>query len=115
VARVVICDDSRVMRRLLRRALEEAGHVIVGEAQNGQEGVNLYKKLKPDVMTMDINMPLLSGLEATKEIRREFPVAKVIIVSSMGQKWYMDAAREAGAKGFLVKPFSSKELRAAIC
>ena len=88
--------------------LEEAGHQIVGEAVNGQEGIDKYKQLKPDLVTMDITMPVLDGIEAVGEIMEYDADAKVIMVTAAGQKTNMVEALKRGAADFIQKPFESE-------
>ena len=71
MAKILIVDDSRTSRKILREVLEEAGHEIVGEAANGEEGIIMYKELKPDAVTMDITMPVMNGLDALAIIKKE--------------------------------------------
>ena len=102
---VLIVDDSRTSRRILKDILERADYSIVGEAINGKEGVDLYKKLQPDIVTMDITMPEMDGIEALKQIRKEFPDAKVVMITAAGQKDKMMEAVKLGAAEFVSKPF----------
>jgi two-component system chemotaxis response regulator CheY len=105
MAKILIVDDSKTSRRFLRDMLEEAGHEIVGEAVNGQEGVDKYFELKPDVVTMDITMPQKDGIEAVADIVAGDPDAKVIMVTAAGQKTNMIEALKRGASDFIQKPF----------
>ena len=102
---VLIVDDSRTSRRVLRDILERAGYKIVGEAVNGQEGFGDYVKLHPDIVTMDITMPEMDGIEALKLIKKNNPDAKVVMVTSAGQKEKMMEALKSGAVEFVSKPF----------
>ena len=103
--RVLITDDAAFMRATLRNLLEKEGFVVAGEAANGEEAVRLYQELKPDIVTMDITMPVMNGIDAIKEIMKIDPNAKIIVCSAMGQKPMVIEALQAGAKDFLVKPF----------
>ncbi len=105
MAKILIVDDSKTSRRFLRDMLEEAGHEVVGEAVNGQEGVDKYFELNPDVVTMDITMPQKDGIEAVAEIVGRDPAAKVIMVTAAGQKTNMVEAIKKGASDFIQKPF----------
>ncbi|KUP06830.1 chemotaxis protein CheY [Bacillus coahuilensis m2-6] len=105
MARILIVDDAKFMRLTLKNMLENGSHEIVGEGENGQEAIDLYREFKPDLLTLDITMPVKSGLEALKEIHTEFPDAKVIMCSAMGQQKMVVEAIESGAKDFIVKPF----------
>ena len=100
-------DDSRTSRKLLRSILEEGGHEIIGEAKDGQEGVKQFQALKPEVVTMDITMPIMDGLEALKNIREEKEDAKVIMVTAAGQQNKMMDAIKLGASEFVTKPFDA--------
>ncbi|KIY21471.1 MULTISPECIES: response regulator [Mesobacillus] len=110
MARILIVDDAKFMRITLTNILRKANHEIVGEAENGREAVMLYRELKPDLVTMDITMPEMSGLEAVKEIKKDFKDAKIIMCSAMGQQKMVVDAIEAGAKDFIVKPFDDSQV-----
>ena len=101
---VLIVDDSDFMRDLLREILEE-DHDVVGEAENGVEAVELYQESRPDLVMMDITMPIRNGIEATDEITAGDPAAKVIMCTSVGQEEKMKSAIKAGASGYIKKPF----------
>lgn len=114
MARVLIVDDAAFMRMMIKDILEKNGFEVVGEASNGLKAVELYEKEKPDVVTMDITMPDMDGIEAVKAIKASDPAAKVIMCSAMGQQsMVMDAIR-AGAKDFIVKPFQADRVLEAI-
>ncbi|MBQ6416546.1 MULTISPECIES: response regulator [Butyrivibrio] len=102
---VLIVDDSRTSRRFLSDILERAGYKIVGEAVNGQEGFDQYVKLHPDIVTMDITMPVMDGIDALKLIKRNNPDAKVVMITAAGQKEKMMEALKIGAVEFVSKPF----------
>ncbi|ESU33180.1 chemotaxis protein CheY [Bacillus sp. 17376] len=110
MARILIVDDAKFMRITLTNILKKANHEIVGEAENGREAVELYRELKPDLVTMDITMPEMSGLDAVKEIKKDFNDAKIIMCSAMGQQKMVVDAIEAGAKDFIVKPFDDSQV-----
>ncbi|MED1472543.1 response regulator [Bacillus salipaludis] len=114
MARILIVDDKSLMRNTLKAIFTKTDHVVVGEAENGMEAIQLFKELKPDMVTMDITMPEMSGLEAIKVIRRDFPEAKVIMCSAMGQQKIIMEAIEAGAKDFIVKPFDDCRVMEAL-
>ncbi|MCX7799488.1 MAG: response regulator [Fimbriimonadales bacterium] len=103
--RILITDDALFMRVTLKNILTQNGYEVAGEASNGAEAVELYKQLKPDLVTMDITMPEMDGIAALKEIRAIDPDAKVVMCTAMGQKNMVVEAIQAGAKDFIVKPF----------
>ncbi len=111
---VLIVDDSRTSRRVLRDILERAGYNTAAEAINGKEGVDLYAKLKPDIVTMDITMPEMDGLEALRQIREGDPEAVVIMITSAGQKEKMVEAVKLGAAEFVSKPFVEETVLEAL-
>ncbi|ERK31842.1 MULTISPECIES: response regulator [Clostridium] len=114
MSKVLIVDDAAFMRMMIKDILEKNGFEVVGEANNGLKAVELYKKESPDVVTMDITMPDMDGIEAVKQIKAFDPGAKVIMCSAMGQQsMVMDAIR-AGAKDFIVKPFQAERVLEAI-
>ncbi|MGI8510921.1 MAG: response regulator [Gemmatimonadaceae bacterium] len=102
---VLVCDDAVFMRTMLGDILQQAGFTVVGEADTGAEAVAKYKELRPDLVTMDIVMPDMGGIEAVREITTFDPEAKVVMCSAMGQQALVVDAIEAGAKDFVVKPF----------
>ena len=110
---VLITDDSDFMRNLLREILEEE-HTIVGEAENGVEAVELYKEHDPDVVMMDIAMPIQDGIEATAEIKGIDPETNVIMCTSVEQEEMMKDAIKAGADGYITKPFQKPNVLEAI-
>lgn len=114
MAEILIVDDSKTSRKMLRGLLEEDGHTIVGEAVNGEEGYLKYKELMPDIVTMDITMPVMDGIEALKLIIHEQKEAKVVMITAAGQKEKMVDAVQAGASDFLVKPFDHEQIKAVI-
>lgn len=114
MANILIVDDSRTSRKILRSILESAGHTIVGEAANGEEGVKLYDELKPDLVTLDITMPVLDGIGALQRIKEAFPTSKAIMVTAAGQKTKMVEAVKYGADEFIPKPFEPEKLVAVV-
>jgi len=109
-ARVLICDDAEFMRNMLKDILINAGFEIVGEAINGVDVIEKYKVLRPDIVTMDIVMPIKSGIDAVREIVSFDPKAKIVMCSALGQEVLVMDAIEAGAKDFIVKPFNEEIL-----
>ncbi|MGE8203958.1 response regulator [Heyndrickxia sp. NPDC080065] len=114
MAKVLVVDDAKFMRMTLTKMLEKANHEVIGEAENGREAVEKYRELNPEIVTMDITMPEMTGLEAVKHITSEFPDAKIIICSSMGQQKMVMSGIEAGAKDYIVKPFNENHVNEAI-
>lgn len=114
MTKVLIVDDAAFMRMMIKDILQKNGFEVIGEASNGIEAVNLYKKERPDVVTMDITMPDMDGIEAVKEIRAFDPSAKVIMCSAMGQQSMVMDAIKSGAKDFIVKPFQADRVLEAI-
>lgn len=110
MAKILIVDDSRTSRKMLRNILESNGHEIIDEAVNGQEGVQKFQALKPDVVTLDITMPVVDGVEALKMIKALDPKSKVVMVTAAGQKNKMIECIKAGANEFLTKPFEQQEI-----
>ncbi|MEY8291453.1 response regulator [Carnobacteriaceae bacterium 52-44] len=112
--RVLIVDDAAFMRIKLKDILEKNNYEVAGEAENGHEAIEKYKELQPDIVTMDITMPELDGVEALKEIKAFDPDASVLMCSAMGQQsMVMDAIR-AGALDFIVKPFDTERVIRAL-
>lgn len=107
---VLVVDDAMFMRATMRRMLEEHQFEIIGEAANGIEAIEQYKKLQPDLVTMDITMPGISGIEAVQEIIAIDPLAKIVMVTALGQQKLIVDALDAGAKDFLTKPFDPNQL-----
>lgn len=114
MARVLVVDDAAFMRMMLKDILTKGGHEVVGEAANGLEAIERYKELKPEVVTMDITMPEMNGIDAIKEIRKIDPNATIIVCSAMGQQAMVIEAIQAGAKDFIVKPFQAARVIEAV-
>lgn len=110
MAKIVIVDDSRIFRKILRTTLSENGHEILGEAGNGVEALALLETVEPDILTLDITMPKMDGLETLKKITKKYPKIKVVMVSAAGQKNKVMDALKNGAKDFLQKPFQPDEV-----
>jgi two-component system chemotaxis response regulator CheY len=105
MAKFLIVDDAAFMRNMLKDILVNEGHEVVGEAGSGDEAVLKYEQLRPDVVTMDIVMPGMDGLEAVRGIMKNDPNAKIIMCSALGQQQMVIDALQAGAKEYIVKPF----------
>ncbi len=114
MAKILIADDAQFMRLLLSRVLRENGHSIIGDAQNGEEVVEMYAKLRPDLVTMDVVMPKMNGLEATRKIISFDSGARIVVITALGQEAVAFEAVKAGAKNFIVKPFKKEEVFTAV-
>jgi two-component system chemotaxis response regulator CheY len=114
MAKILIVDDAAFMRMMLKDILTKGGHDVVGEAENGLVAIQKYQELKPDLVTMDITMPEMEGVEAVKEIRKKDANAKIVMCSAMGQQGMVVQAIQAGAKDFIVKPFQGDRVLDAI-
>ncbi len=110
MAKVLIVDDAAFMRLSLKTMLAANGFEVVGEALDGAAAVSMYKELMPDIVTMDITMPTMTGIEALKEIVKYNSKAKVVMISAMGQEAMVKEAIMSGAKSFLVKPYKEEHL-----
>jgi len=111
---VLVCDDAIFMRTMISDILVQAGFEVVGEAETGVQAVQKYRELNPDLVTMDIVMPDMGGIEAVREICRDDPDAKILMCSAMGQQALVVEAIQAGAKDFVVKPFQPSRVLEAV-
>ncbi len=105
MATFLIVDDALFMRNMLKNILTKEGHEVIGEAASGDEAILKYEQLRPDVVTMDIVMPGMDGLDAVKGIMEKDPNAKIVMCSALGQQQMLINALQAGAKDYIVKPF----------
>lgn len=112
--KILICDDAMFMQKLLGNILKKMGHEVIGTAKDGAEAIQKYKDIKPDLVTMDITMPVVTGLEALISIKTYDPEAKVIMCSAMGQEHMIIDALKEGAIDFIIKPFQENRVREAI-
>ncbi|WAA10725.1 response regulator [Fervidibacillus albus] len=112
--KILIVDDAAFMRMMIKDILVKNGYEVVGEAQDGKQAVEKFKELQPDLVTMDITMPEMDGIEALKNIQEIDPNAKIIMCSAMGQQAMVIDAIQAGAKDFIVKPFQADRVIEAI-
>ncbi|MER2000610.1 MAG: response regulator, partial [Lysinibacillus sp.] len=102
------------MRTTISGMLEQWGFEVIGQAVNGKQAVTMFDELKPDIVTMDLTMPVMSGLEAVKEIIPKHPDAKIIMITALGQQRIIVEAIESGAKDFITKPFTAFQLKAVL-
>lgn len=112
--KVLLVDDSAFMRNLLKKLIVEAGSEVIGEAENGQVGVEKFDSLSPNVVFMDIMMPVMNGLDALRAIMKKNSSAKVVMCTSVGQEKVVSEAVEAGASDFIVKPFTKDDVTAVL-
>ena len=112
--RILVVDDAAFMRMMIKNIITKQGYEVAGEAENGKQAVVLYSELKPDLVTMDITMPEMDGIESVKAIRSIDPGANIIMCSAMGQQTLVMDAIQAGAKDFIVKPFQQERILQAI-
>ncbi len=113
-ATILIVDDAAFMRAMLKQILKDAGYEIVGEAVNGREAVQLYEELNPDLVTLDMVMPEMGGMEALQAIRSRDHKAKVVIVSAVDQRENLLEAIRSGATEYIVKPFNESGVMKAV-
>jgi two-component system chemotaxis response regulator CheY len=112
--RILICDDAIFMRTMIADILTSAGYEIAGEAESGLQAVERYKTVKPDLVTMDIVMPDMGGIDAVRAITALDPGARILMCSAMGQQSLVVEAIQAGAKDFVVKPFQPARVLEAV-
>lgn len=108
--RVLVVDDAIFMRTAVKKILGEAGFEIIGEAENGEIAISKYGELNPDVVIMDITMPVMDGISAAKTILQRDPNAKIIMCTALGQQNLVIEALQAGAKDYIVKPFQPERV-----
>jgi len=112
--KILVVDDAAFMRLSIKTMLDKNGFEVVGEAENGRKAIEMYKMLKPDIVTMDITMPDMGGVEALTEIIKFDPKATILMLSAMGQEGIVKDAVIKGAKGFIIKPFKEEYLLKAL-
>lgn len=112
--KILIADDAAFMRMMIKNIVTKAGYEVVGEAENGMQAIELYFSTNPDIVTMDITMPELDGINAVKAIITKSPDAKIVMCSAMGQQAMVMEAIQAGAKDFIVKPFQPDRIMQAL-
>lgn len=111
---VMVVDDSQITAKKIGSMLESLGHVVVATAKTGREAVDRYGDLQPDLVTMDVTMPDMDGIEATGHIINAHPDARIVVVTSHGQNQMVRDALEAGAKGYILKPFDKDKLKTVL-
>jgi two-component system chemotaxis response regulator CheY len=114
VLKVVVVDDSLILRRNVTKMLTELGHKVIAEAKDGMEAVSCYRKFEPELMTMDITMPEMNGIEAVQEIKKISKNVKIIMITSHGQEDMVMSAVRAGASGYILKPVTIDKLSKTI-
>ncbi|AER65843.1 response regulator receiver protein [Thermovirga lienii DSM 17291] len=114
MANIMVVDDAAFMRIMMKDILEKGNHTVVAEAENGKQALLEYAKTKPDLVTLDITMPELDGLNTLLALKKLDPNAKVVMVSAMGQQNIVIQAIKAGAKDFVVKPFQPERVLEAV-
>ena len=108
--KILLVDDAAFMRMMIKDILVKNGFNVCGEAQDGNDAIEKYKELQPDLVIMDITMPNLDGLQALKAIKKDDPSAKIVMCSAMGQESYVVDAIKSGASDFIVKPFQADRI-----
>ncbi|MGI6119937.1 MAG: response regulator [Desulfosporosinus sp.] len=111
---VMAVDDSPIVRKLIRKALEPEGFIFVGEAGNGRDAMELYSKVQPNIITMDITMPIMNGLDAAGAIKQINPAQNIIMLSAMGDEDIIADAKSRGINHFCAKPFKAAEMVAKV-
>lgn len=113
-SKILIVDDALFMRAMLREIVVKGGYEVVGEACNGMDALQQYRLLQPDLVTMDIVMPLRSGIEALQDITAEDPLARIVMCTALGQESLLAEATAAGASDYIIKPFREQDVLAVL-
>jgi two-component system chemotaxis response regulator CheY len=111
---IMVVDDSLIIRKTLSIELEKMGHTVVAQAKSGKEAIELYTQFQPDLVTMDITMPIMSGIEALKTIKKQYNNAKIVMITSHGEEKLVMEAIMSGAKGYILKPINKDKLGAVL-
>ena len=114
VINILIVDDSSIIRKIFSDHIQKMGYKVVGIAKDGREAIKMYEKLKPDLVTMDVTMPIMNGIDSLKAIKSKFNDAKVIMVTSHGEERLVMDAISNGAKGYVLKPITPESIQQAI-
>lgn len=114
MAKIMIVDDATIVRKHLTAMLQNEGHTVVAEASHGLQAYSNYERHRPDVVTMDINMPGMNGLEAIEKIMKDFPEARIVVISAFGTKTVILDAMERGACNYILKPISQEKVAQAV-
>ncbi|HWR39646.1 MAG TPA: response regulator [Patescibacteria group bacterium] len=114
MANVMIVDDAMIVRKHLTTMLQNEGHTVVAEASHGLQAYCNYERYRPDVVTMDVNMPGMNGLETIEKIIKDFPDARIVVVSAFGTKTVILDALQRGAKNYILKPISQEKVAQAV-
>lgn len=112
--RVLVVDDAKFMRHMIKNLLSELGCEVIGEASDGEEACSKYDELSPDVVTMDVVMPNVGGIEALKRIRDKHDTAKIVMITAIDQREPLMEALKAGAVDYIVKPFEKDRVKEAM-
>ncbi len=110
MARVLIVDDTLLMRRIIRNILTGAGHEVIGEINDGSRALTSYRRHQPDLVTMDVSMPTTDGIAAARQILQEFPDARIVMVSAVNEQHHVVDAIHAGARHFVIKPINPEKM-----
>lgn len=113
-AKILVIDDSPFISKAVKKAVEPEGFEVVGQAFNGREGLEMISQYQPEIIVLDVTMPVMDGLETAEHIYQRNPNAKVIMLSAMGDEKLVESAKRIGVKRFLNKPFKAEEMVATI-
>lgn len=111
---IMVVDDSFIIRKILTTELEKMGHTVVVQAKNGKDAIELYEQYIPDLVTMDITMPIKNGIESLKQIKKQYKDAKVIMITSHGEEKLVMDAISNGAIGYILKPITQEKIQSII-